>query len=56
MIGETLVGRESTASGVVAFDPVVSDGTWQGGNAQGYVILTDTSGKFRPGEGLTKRR
>jgi hypothetical protein len=54
VIGETLVGLESRASGVVAFDPVVSDGTWQGGDAQGYVILTDTSGEFRAGEGLSR--
>jgi hypothetical protein len=51
-VGETLIGRDSQASGVVVFDPVVNEGSWKGKDAQGFMILTDTSREFRRGEGL----
>jgi hypothetical protein len=51
-VGQTLIGSDSQASGVVVFDPVVNEGSWKGKDAQGFMILTDTRREFRRGEGL----
>jgi hypothetical protein len=54
--GQTLIGRNSRESGVVAFEPVVESGSWDYHDAQGYMILTDTRGGFQPGECLRAKR
>jgi hypothetical protein len=55
LVGQTLVGSRSKESGILASVPVVELGSWGDGNAQGFMILTDTRGGFQTGEGLRIR-
>jgi hypothetical protein len=52
LAGQTLIGSDSQASGVLVFGPAINKGSWKGKDAQGFMILTDTSGDFRRGEWL----
>jgi PhoD-like phosphatase len=54
--GQTLIGSRSKESGVLACDPKLESGSWDDGNAQGFMILTDTRGGFQRGEGLRAKR
>lgn len=49
--GQTVTGATSGATGVVA-KVVIEDGTWSGGDAEGRLILSSTTGTFQNGENL----
>lgn len=50
-IGETVTGKTSKTTGVID-NFTLSSGTWESGNAAGYLILTAVSGTFQDGEDL----
>jgi PhoD-like phosphatase len=56
LAGQTLIGSASREVGVLAFDPVVERGSWDKGDAKGFMILTETAGGFQAGEGLRAER
>lgn len=45
-------GGTSGATGTALYDAVLESGTYGGGNAAGYVVLTDVNGDFADGEDL----
>ncbi|MCF8109851.1 MAG: hypothetical protein K9J85_00025 [Desulfobacteraceae bacterium] len=45
-------GGSGTASATVYTDPVIDQGSWSGGNAQGDILLRDISGTFQTGQDL----
>lgn len=49
---ETVTGANSGATGIVCYQGVVESGSYAGGDAAGYLILTNVSGTFEPGENL----
>lgn len=51
--GEVVTGDTSGATGVALYDPTVESGDWDTADAAGYIVLTDVSGGFQNGEGLT---
>ncbi len=53
--GDTVYQEDAsgvTASAIVYTDPVIAQGTWSGGTAQGDILLRDISGSFQTGEDL----
>jgi hypothetical protein len=50
--GNTVDGGTSGASGEALINAVVSSGTYGGGNAVGYIVLTNVTGTFVDGEDL----
>lgn len=50
--GNTVTGATSAASGEALIDAVVTSGTYGGGNASGYLVLTGVSGTFQDNENL----
>lgn len=51
-VGSTVTGATSSATGIVIIVAVVESGTYGGGDAAGYLILTNVSGTFQNGENL----
>jgi hypothetical protein len=51
--GNTVVGASSGATGVVNGTPVLTSGSWAGGNAAGMITFTTVTGAFSTGESLT---
>lgn len=50
--GETVTGATSGASGTAIVDGVLESGTYAGGDADGYLILTGVTGTFQDDENL----
>jgi hypothetical protein len=50
--GDTVVGASSGATGVVQGTPVLTSGTWAGGDAAGIIIFSSVTGTFSAGEWL----
>lgn len=50
--GESVTGASSAATGVALIDAVVESGTYAGGDAAGYLVLTGVSGTFSDNENL----
>jgi hypothetical protein len=50
--GNTVVGASSGATGVVQGTPVLTSGSWAGGDAAGIIIFASVTGTFSAGEGL----
>lgn len=51
--GETVTGGMSSATGEALIDAVVTSGSYGGGDAAGYVVLTAVSGTFQDDEAIT---
>ncbi|MCA9421696.1 MAG: hypothetical protein KC592_11790, partial [Nitrospira sp.] len=57
LIGRTITGHDSRATGVLTFSPILETGSWKSGNngpgdAKGGFYLTHVRGKFQAGEDL----
>jgi len=50
--GDTITGQTSGATGKVSSTPYVTGGSWGGGNAIGWIQLTNIAGTFQAGEVL----
>lgn len=50
--GDTVTGGTSGATGEALIDSVVESGSYAGGDADGYLVLTDVSGTFQNNENL----
>jgi len=50
--GNTVVGARSGATGVVNGTPVLTSGSWAGGDAAGTITFSSVTGTFSVGEGL----
>jgi len=50
--GQTVAGATSAASGKALIDAVVESGSYGGGTAAGYLVLTSVSGTFQDNEAL----
>ena len=50
--GNTVVGARSGATGVVNGTPVLTSGSWAGGDAAGIITFSSVTGIFSAGEGL----
>lgn len=50
--GDTVTGGTSSATGVALIDGVVESGSYVGGDAAGYLVLTAVSGTFQDDEDL----
>lgn len=51
-VDDVVTGATSSATGKVLIDPVIESGTIGGGDAAGYLVLTDVSGTFQDDENL----
>lgn len=52
VVGETVTGAVSGATGVVIIAPIPDTGAWASSNATGTLLLTNVSGTFQNGEAL----
>lgn len=50
--GQTVTGATSAATGKALIDAVVTSGSYGGGNAVGYLVLTNVTGTFQDNENL----
>ncbi|MFC1859421.1 hypothetical protein ACFL9U_15535 [Thermodesulfobacteriota bacterium] len=50
--GERVVGQSSDATATVEGNPILSSGSWSGGDAAGTMTLRNVSGSFQTGESI----